>query len=47
MVVGAPFPYYVAVSCGGADLAPVLDKTVSGDNVANMGVILLTWNLQN
>jgi hypothetical protein len=46
-VVGAPFPYYVAVSCGGTLDAPAVDKTVAGDNVAKQGVIPLTWNLQN
>jgi hypothetical protein len=37
-VVGAPFPYYVAVSCGGTLDAPAVDKTVAGDNVAKQGV---------
>jgi hypothetical protein len=45
--VGAFYPYYVAVSCGGTLNAPALDTTVPGDNVAASGTIPLTWNLIN
>jgi hypothetical protein len=45
--VGAAFPYYVAVSCGGTSSAPALDTTyvANGDNAAKAGTVPLTYDL--
>jgi hypothetical protein len=45
-VVGQSLNYYVAVSCGGTLSSPSLDTAVQGDNVANTGVVPLSWNLR-
>jgi hypothetical protein len=45
--VGSPFPYSVAVSCGGSPNASALDYTygINGDNTAAPWTINLTYNL--